>query len=86
MVEIRCKPRRNALVSTAEYPFSDIAEPAPQVAVLSQDKKSIIRHLEKTNPETLALARDWEDTALNLVNTQEKMAKFVIYFHSHTPG
>jgi U3 small nucleolar RNA-associated protein 3 len=46
---------------------------APQS--LPQDKRSIIRHLEKNNPEALALARDWEDTAFNLIRTKQKLAK-----------
>ncbi|KII86949.1 hypothetical protein PLICRDRAFT_43637 [Plicaturopsis crispa FD-325 SS-3] len=41
---------------------------------LPQDKKSLIRHLEKTSPETLSLARDWEETAYNLVKTQQKIS------------
>jgi U3 small nucleolar RNA-associated protein 3 len=45
------------------------------MTALPQDKNSIIHHLEKTSPETLALARDWEDTAQNLVDTQVEIAK-----------
>ena len=55
-------------------PFSFLAEPiAPVMPSLPQDKASLIRHLEKTNPEALALARDWEDTAFALTETQEKI-------------
>ncbi|KAI0287956.1 Sas10 C-terminal domain-containing protein [Russula brevipes] len=39
----------------------------------SLDKKAALRHLEKTNPETLALAYDWEDIAAKVVRTQEKI-------------
>ncbi|KAF8073806.1 Sas10 C-terminal domain-containing protein [Lyophyllum atratum] len=45
------------------------------VEPLPQDQKLLLRHLEKTSPETLALARDWEDTVENLAKTQEKLAK-----------
>ncbi|KAK7048271.1 hypothetical protein R3P38DRAFT_2605963 [Favolaschia claudopus] len=38
------------------------------------DPKALIRHLEKTSPETLALARDWEDTAESLMKTRQKVA------------
>ncbi|KAJ6508927.1 Sas10 C-terminal domain-containing protein [Mycena sanguinolenta] len=41
---------------------------------IPQDPKSLIRHLEKTSPETLALARDWEDTAESLIKTRGKIA------------
>lgn len=39
------------------------------------DKRSIIRHLEKTNPESLALARDWDDTVHKLQKTHLKIEK-----------
>ncbi|KAF7365311.1 hypothetical protein MVEN_00403100 [Mycena venus] len=47
---------------------------APVEEPVPQDPKSLIRHLEKTSPETLALARDWEDTAESLVKTRQKIA------------
>ncbi|KAI0301157.1 Sas10 C-terminal domain-containing protein [Multifurca ochricompacta] len=37
------------------------------------DKKAALRLIEKTNPETLALAYDWEDIAVKVVRTQEKI-------------
>lgn len=40
---------------------------------LPQDRKLLIRHLEKTSPETLALARDWGDAVETLARTQEKI-------------
>lgn len=56
--------------------LSELPENTPIVmTALPQDKNSIIHHLEKTSPETLALARDWEDTAQNLVDTQVEIAK-----------
>ncbi|KAI0328872.1 hypothetical protein GY45DRAFT_1325725 [Cubamyces sp. BRFM 1775] len=47
----------------------------PAVQALPQDKPSLLRHLEKTNPEALALANDWDDVAHSLVKTQAKIAK-----------
>jgi U3 small nucleolar RNA-associated protein 3 len=56
--------------------YSELPEHAPAViAPLPQDANSIIRHLEKTSPETLALTRDWEDTAHSLMETQAEIAK-----------
>ncbi|EGN92133.1 hypothetical protein SERLA73DRAFT_173106 [Serpula lacrymans var. lacrymans S7.3] len=49
---------------------SEVSKPS-----LPQDKKSLIRYLEKENPEALALARDWDDTAWNLVQTQAKIVQ-----------
>ncbi|KAF8349315.1 Sas10 C-terminal domain-containing protein [Amanita rubescens] len=47
--------------------IDDLAEPAPVVLpALPNDKKSLLRHLEKNNPEALALARDWEDAVQSL--------------------
>jgi hypothetical protein len=34
--------------------------------------------MEKTNPETLALAYDWEDIAVKVVRTQEKIKECVM--------
>ncbi|EAU86259.1 hypothetical protein CC1G_03470 [Coprinopsis cinerea okayama7 len=52
-----------------------LEEPAapPVVAPLPTEPQEIIRHLEKTNPEALALARDWEDTAEQLIHTEQKI-------------
>ncbi|EED81030.1 predicted protein [Postia placenta Mad-698-R] len=47
--------------------------PAPAVQPLPQDKPSLLRHLEKTSPESLALARDWDDIARQLLQTQVKL-------------
>ncbi|KAH0831924.1 hypothetical protein J3R83DRAFT_12807 [Lanmaoa asiatica] len=38
-----------------------------------QDKQSILRTLEKESPETLALARDWEDTVYSLVEVKSRV-------------
>jgi U3 small nucleolar RNA-associated protein 3 len=40
---------------------------------LPQDKEAILRHLAKTTPETLALARDWEDTAIRLMKVKQSI-------------
>ncbi|KAI0322424.1 Sas10 C-terminal domain-containing protein [Amylostereum chailletii] len=47
--------------------------PQANLQPLPQDRKSLIRHLEKTSPETLALADDWDDIARKLVYTQNKL-------------
>ncbi|KAI0771179.1 Sas10 C-terminal domain-containing protein [Trametes elegans] len=53
-----------------------VDEPAePAVQPLPQDKQALLRHLEKTNPEALALANDWDDVAHSLVKSQAKIAK-----------
>ncbi|KAI0357424.1 hypothetical protein OH77DRAFT_1422279 [Trametes cingulata] len=53
-----------------------VDEPAqPAVQPLPQDKQSLLRHLEKMNPEALALANDWDDVAHSLVKAQNKIAK-----------
>ena len=38
-----------------------------------QDKQTILRTLEKESPETLALARDWDDTAHSLVEAKARV-------------
>jgi hypothetical protein len=42
------------------------------------DKKDVLRHMEKTNPESLALAYDWEDIAAKVVHVQEKIKECVM--------
>ncbi|KAG5651237.1 hypothetical protein H0H81_009357 [Sphagnurus paluster] len=54
----------------------ELAEPTPvAVQPLPTDKKLLLRHLEKTSPETLALARDWDESIESLAKTREKLAK-----------
>ncbi|KAK1231202.1 something about silencing protein 10 [Marasmius sp. AFHP31] len=43
------------------------------IKALPKDKNSIIRHLERTDPLSLALARDWSDTAQNLVKSKARL-------------
>ena len=55
-----------------------VEEPSePVVQQLPQDKQSLLRHLEKTNPEALALANDWDDVAYSLVKSKAKIEKYV---------
>ncbi|THH27040.1 hypothetical protein EUX98_g7152 [Antrodiella citrinella] len=56
----------------------DILEDAPQPAapvaeVTAADKESVLRQLSKTNPEALALARDWHDVAQSLAKGHTKI-------------
>lgn len=44
---------------------------------LPRDKLSLLRHLEKNSPETLALARDWDDIAATVVKAGQRLKKFV---------
>ncbi|KAF8631771.1 hypothetical protein AX17_004986 [Amanita inopinata Kibby_2008] len=54
----------------------DLTEPAfVAVPSLPKDKKSLFRHLEKNNPEALALAGDWDDSVQNLFKTRYKLEK-----------
>ncbi|TFY68810.1 hypothetical protein EVG20_g3402 [Dentipellis fragilis] len=65
------------VVEVEEGPIVDLIdiEPPPKVETqpMLQDRKAIIRHLQKTSPETLALANDWEDVAQKLVRSQERI-------------
>ncbi|KIK07982.1 hypothetical protein K443DRAFT_672868 [Laccaria amethystina LaAM-08-1] len=54
--------------------FDDFVEAPPIViSALPTDKKLLLRHLEKTSPEALALARDWDETAQLVSPTREKL-------------
>ena len=66
------------LADVAEEEAEDLLEEEEPVAPeLPQDKLSLLRHIAKTSPETLALANDWEDTAARVVRAQEKLQKYV---------
>ena len=41
------------------------------------DRAMALRHLEKTNPETLALAREWGDVVRDVMHVQQRLDKFV---------
>ena len=60
--------------------FSDFWKPveAPATTV-GMDKQSILRHLEKTSPETLALAFEWDDIANSVAKTERILSEYVIF-------
>ncbi|KAG2070407.1 hypothetical protein BDR04DRAFT_1054222 [Suillus decipiens] len=60
--------------SDAEVEDSSEEKSRPPIDVSLNDKKTILQHLERENPEALALARDWDDTARNLIEMQAKIA------------
>ncbi|KZT27417.1 hypothetical protein NEOLEDRAFT_1240361 [Neolentinus lepideus HHB14362 ss-1] len=63
-------------VALAEEDVLDLTAPSePMLPALPTDKKAVIKHLEKTSPETLALARDLEDVVENLKSTKAKIAQ-----------
>ena len=58
--------------------LSDLTDPAPVVLpALPNDKKSLMRHLEKNSPEALALARDWDDSVQSLSKVRITLAEYV---------
>ncbi len=50
----------------------------PVVQQLPQDDAALIRHFEKVDPESLALARDWTDTAASISKTQQHLKAYVV--------
>jgi len=58
-----------------------VDDPVPTPS-LPQDKLSLLRHLEKNTPETLALARDWDDISVTVVKAGRRLKKFVKLFAS----
>lgn len=42
---------------------------------LPTDPKFLLKHLEKTDPESFALARDWADTVHSLSQAREKLSE-----------
>ncbi|KAJ7044002.1 Sas10 C-terminal domain-containing protein [Mycena alexandri] len=77
----RLQAKSRDAMADNDFGLDDVVEPMdapedsmPAAEPLPQDTKSLIRQLEKTSPETLALARDWEDTAESLTKTRRKIA------------
>ncbi|KAI9465039.1 Sas10 C-terminal domain-containing protein [Lactarius psammicola] len=66
-----------------DFGLADIArEDAEEVEeyasfFLGLSLNAALRHMEKTNPETLALAYDWDDIATKVVRTQEKIKELL---------
>lgn len=46
--------------------------PAPK-PILPTEPKALLRHLERTSPEAVALARDWEDVSEKFIRSQEQI-------------
>lgn len=57
----------------SEEPGQMLDVAAPTVKDVPKDKQSLLRFLERENPETLALARDWGDTAQSLMETKARI-------------
>ncbi|TRM63969.1 Sas10 C-terminal domain-containing protein [Schizophyllum amplum] len=58
-----------------ENDSEDVALTVAEVSQLPKDTIALVKHLEKTDPEALALTRDWEDTAYNLAKAKQNIAK-----------
>jgi len=67
-----------------KHPRDLVDDPVATLS-LPQDRPSLLRHLEKTSPETLALARDWEDIAETVVKAGQRLKKFVRIFALGNP-
>ncbi|KAJ3544139.1 hypothetical protein NMY22_g2893 [Coprinellus aureogranulatus] len=53
-----------------------LEEPVPAAKpVLPTEPKALLRHLERTSPEAVALARDWEDVSEKLLKAQEQIKR-----------
>lgn len=68
---------KGAHIFTLHSVLLDASAPATQP--LPSDTPSLLRHLEKNNPEALALARDWDDTIRKLLETQLKIRVYVMH-------
>ncbi|KAF8587581.1 hypothetical protein K439DRAFT_810748 [Ramaria rubella] len=63
----------DAMLEDGEFAAVSSSTVVPTVPTLPLDKASTIRHLEKTSPETLALAREWDDIVRDLVRVQRRL-------------
>jgi U3 small nucleolar RNA-associated protein 3 len=58
-------------------PWQQPGEPSqkPTQVENPSDRISVLQHLQKTNPEALALALEWDDVVHSIVKTEQKIAK-----------
>jgi hypothetical protein len=49
----------------------------PAAPALPTDKASLMRYMEKYDPLSLALARDWEDVAYQVIETSATVKQYV---------
>ncbi|KAL5482802.1 SAS10_1 [Sanghuangporus weigelae] len=58
-------------------PVDDFWKPEEYIpaTAVGADKVSILRHLQRTNPEALALAYEWEDIARSVIKTEKKLSE-----------
>jgi U3 small nucleolar RNA-associated protein 3 len=47
---------------------------------IPEDPQAIVRHLQMTNPEVIALAQDWEDVAEDLIRSQQAIEKYSLHW------
>ncbi|KAF8521065.1 Sas10 C-terminal domain-containing protein, partial [Gautieria morchelliformis] len=65
----------NDALLAAEQPVTASQSILSRVPVESLDRASAFRQLEKTSPETLALAREWDDVVRDLTRTRQRLEK-----------
>lgn len=56
-----------------EDQLAAVSHSVSEMPVEPLDRVTAIRRLEKTSPETLALAREWEDVARDLMHAQQRL-------------
>lgn len=56
---------------------ADSLSAVPAAPALPTDKPSLMRHLEKYDPLSLALAREWEDVAYQVIETNAAVKQYV---------
>lgn len=54
--------------------------------VEKKDKKTLLKELELKSPETLALAREWEDIASDVVRVEEALERWVRHWQLYPYG
>lgn len=53
-------------------------DPFEQAPMQTKDKKTLLKELEVKSPETLALAREWEDIAYDVVRVEQALQRCVL--------
>jgi U3 small nucleolar RNA-associated protein 3 len=65
----------DALLEDDQY--AAVPHSISKIPVEPLDRATAIRHLEKTSPETIALAREWDDVARDLMRAKQRLKQYV---------
>lgn len=75
---------RNLAAEVEELDVLKEVDPSPSTSTVPAKSKTVLlKELERSDPASLALARDWENVAEDVVRVEAALKRFVLAFHLH---